>query len=551
MFPWNSGGKLGDITGHSQALLSCSFKPQRPFRVVAAGEDFGVYFYKGPPFKYETHDKTHKRFVNSVRYAAGGEHYASAGSDKRMQLFDGKTGAKLRDIATGKKKSEEHSGSIYELSFCPTDSHLLMSASADRTCKLWQLAKADDADDAKDELLHTWRFARTGEAGVADMQVACLMLEDDYILSVSLSGHINYLSRDSEQPIKVVSGHQTTVTSLAVDRANGLVYSADANGRLLRVDGATGWADDMVGQPHGEATGVKFMETSMDDTLLLTVANDDRVVATSIGDKDANLLRFGVVVTSEPAAAAAAAADEEKKEDGGIEVSEKLGGSCRCFAAGNASLICAAGTHRNAVVLLQVADGAMSVLQTLELDYTPSAVAFSMDDSMMAVGGEDKCIYLYQKGADSTEFALFARICHSTFLTRKLVEVAFQPEGNYLASADGNRQIWIWDLDKIASAEDKGLESTDVFVPENNTRSFQFHSAIASSICWSPSGKQLASAGHDSQIIIWVAAGEASNDYIRLEHAFFESIRDLKWIDEERVVACSVDATVRFFKIAA
>lgn len=56
---WDSGSNVGEFDGHSKRVLSCTFKPTRPFRIVTGGEDFIVNFYEGPPFKF----KLSHRFV--------------------------------------------------------------------------------------------------------------------------------------------------------------------------------------------------------------------------------------------------------------------------------------------------------------------------------------------------------------------------------------------------------------------------------------------------------------------------------------------------------
>ncbi|XP_057995039.1 actin-interacting protein 1-2-like [Hevea brasiliensis] len=50
-FMWDSGTNVGEFDGHSRRVLSCAFKPTRPFRIVTCGGDFLVNFYEGPPFK--------------------------------------------------------------------------------------------------------------------------------------------------------------------------------------------------------------------------------------------------------------------------------------------------------------------------------------------------------------------------------------------------------------------------------------------------------------------------------------------------------------------
>jgi WD40 repeat protein len=53
-FLWDSGSTVGEFDGHSKRVLSCAFKPNRPFRIATCGEDFLVNFYEGPPFRFKT-----------------------------------------------------------------------------------------------------------------------------------------------------------------------------------------------------------------------------------------------------------------------------------------------------------------------------------------------------------------------------------------------------------------------------------------------------------------------------------------------------------------
>lgn len=55
--------------------------------------------------------KTHTKFVQDVRYAASGDHFASVGSDAKIFVYDGKTGDTL-----GEFTENGHKGSIVRLS---------------------------------------------------------------------------------------------------------------------------------------------------------------------------------------------------------------------------------------------------------------------------------------------------------------------------------------------------------------------------------------------------------------------------------------------------
>jgi WD repeat-containing protein 1 (actin-interacting protein 1) len=52
IFDWQSGNQFGAIDGHSQKIISVSFKPTRPFRIATSSEDLAVNYYEGPPFKF-------------------------------------------------------------------------------------------------------------------------------------------------------------------------------------------------------------------------------------------------------------------------------------------------------------------------------------------------------------------------------------------------------------------------------------------------------------------------------------------------------------------
>ena len=53
VFLWDSGSSVGTISGHSKLINAIAYRPERPFRVVTAGEDKHVNIYEGPPFKYK------------------------------------------------------------------------------------------------------------------------------------------------------------------------------------------------------------------------------------------------------------------------------------------------------------------------------------------------------------------------------------------------------------------------------------------------------------------------------------------------------------------
>ncbi|KAK2964836.1 putative 66 kDa stress protein [Blattamonas nauphoetae] len=134
VFNWDTGTSLGDISGHTAQLLAGTIRPCRPYRVVTAGEDKLVNFYKGPPFKYDHSVREHQKFVNSIEYASDGSVFVTGGGDKTILLYDGTEG-------TVKGKFSEEGGhklSVFSLAFSK-DNKQLFSCSADKTMKLWDV----------------------------------------------------------------------------------------------------------------------------------------------------------------------------------------------------------------------------------------------------------------------------------------------------------------------------------------------------------------------------------------------------------------------------
>eukprot|EP01083_Nonionella_stella_P003016 8595_1 len=276
VFPWNTNNKLGTLGGATKGFLCCDFKPNRPFRVITGSEDFGVYYYKGPPFKFENVSKDHDNYVQAVKFRPDGSVYITASSDKRIIAYDAKTATKIKVICDGKKnKKTHHIGSIYELAWSP-DGKRFISSSADKTCKVWNYESGD--------LLHTFRFA--DKPSIADMQVSCLWM-DKYLLSVSLSGKINYLdlALKEERPVRVLTGHKRSVYDVAYDRQRNLVFSGDADCRVIRTECKTGECVDVVGDPH-KCAQISIVRVSSDCRALYTIGVNDTLCKSIICDDE-------------------------------------------------------------------------------------------------------------------------------------------------------------------------------------------------------------------------------------------------------------------------
>ena len=175
-----------------------------------------------------------------------------------MIIFDGKTGDKLYDLG-----SPAHTGSIYSLCWDPNSGKIL-SVSGDKTAKLWDV-------EGKTML----REFKLGDA-VDDQQVGCLW-QNGHVLSVSLSGKINYLNINDGGILRTVRGHTKSVTALAV--ANTTIFSASHDGLIIHWNAATGdmgavATNESINQHSNQVNSMAFHGLS---NTLVTCGLDDTI----------------------------------------------------------------------------------------------------------------------------------------------------------------------------------------------------------------------------------------------------------------------------------
>lgn len=261
---YDSGNSVGEITGHSSVINAVSIRQQRPYRAVTASDDKTLVFYHGAPFKFNTSlTGNHSNFVQGVSFSPDGEYFVSVGSDRKIFLYDGKTGELKSEIAYG---GAGHKGGVYSVGWSK-DSKRFVTSSADQTVKLWDIEQQSNA--------HTWRFGPEGAPSVGDHQVGVIWTprSDDTIISLSLAGDLNYLDLSSEKPRKVVTGHQKAITALKVSRETKTLFTGSYDGRICKWDTKSGTASSVDGKGHvGNVSG--FAESSAGT--IVSVAWDDQ-----------------------------------------------------------------------------------------------------------------------------------------------------------------------------------------------------------------------------------------------------------------------------------
>ncbi|KAJ8269323.1 hypothetical protein COCON_G00119300 [Conger conger] len=376
VFLWDSGSSVGEISGHTKRVNSVDIKQTRPYRLASGSDDGTAAFFEGPPFRWKLQTKENKGFVNCVRFSPDGSRYAAAGSDGKIAIFDGKDSETMIASLGG---DQAHKGGIYAVSWSP-DSTQLISASGDKTVKLW--------DVASNTAVTTFNMG----SEVNDQQLGCLW-QNEHLLSVSLSGYINYLDKNNpDRPLRILKGHSNSVT---------LKYSfLTPTPRYW--DAESGESDGFCGKGHSNQVSKMAVNQSGQ---LVSCSMDDTVRQTGLDKKD-----YG-------------ASDVVKMDVQPQWVS--------VGPDGYVVVVCI-----NQLVLLK--DG-KRVFTLGDLDYDPTAVAVHPANGDVAVGGSDRKVHLYSIQGNTLKDE------GKTLETEGAVtDTVYSHDGAFLAASDDKKAIVVF-----------------------------------------------------------------------------------------------------------
>ncbi|KAI9088638.1 hypothetical protein K1719_029752 [Acacia pycnantha] len=392
-FMWDSGSTVGDFDGHSRRVLSCAFKPTRPFRIVSCGEDFLVNFYDGPPFKFNMSIRDHSNFVNCVRFSPDGTKFITVSSDRKGNTYDGKSGDKLGELSA----EGGHKGSIYAVSWSP-DSKQVLTVSADKSAKIW-----DILEDGSGSLNKTFSSSESG--GVEDMLVGCLW-QNNHLLTVTLGGMINlYSATDLDKSPISLSGHMKNVALLTVlNRSEKMLLSCSYDGVILKWIVGNGCCGKLDSKQFG--------------LIKLLAAGEEEVITAGFDKK----------VWRVPLQEANFGAPEQ------IDVGSQPKDLSLALDSPKLALV----AIESGIVLL---DGS-EIVATHNLDFTVTASATSPDGSEAIVGGQDGKLHVYSvSGNTLTEEKVLEKHRGAISVIRYSADVTM------FASADLNREAVVWDRD--------------------------------------------------------------------------------------------------------
>ncbi|KAH7878576.1 WD40-repeat-containing domain protein [Lentinula edodes] len=477
-FMMDTGTSTGVISGHFKAVNAVSIRHQRPFRAATGGDDAGIIFHQGVPYKYDKSIKTHTKFVQDVRYAPSGDIFASVGSDFKIFLYDGKNGDTLDEVT-----DSPHKGSIMACTWSP-DSKSLVTSSADCTVKLW------DVETRK--AITTWTVGN----GVSFQQVGNTWSGESDVVSLSLSGDLNVFDiRTGDKPSRIIQGPQKPITAIApVPALPDTFLAGTADGRVLSYSKTTGESSHMQGVNH--STLVTSLASSSAGGSAFSAGFDDCV--REIGSDGTGFTPSSFSLSSQPKSLAVG-------DDASVFVAE----------------------IKNSIEVIR----SNQKIFDLSTKYTPSAIA--VKGSLVAIGGEDSKVHLYQWDGKSLEDDAVPILQGNKAVVSAL---AFSPDGNLLASGDSSGSISLFDI------KEKKLI----------TSRWSFHTARVNSLSWTSDSKHCASGSLDTHVYIWSVAKPLRN--IAIKNAGARGVNAVLWIDNSngktgQLVSSGADASVKVWEV--
>lgn len=240
---------------------------------------------------------------------------------------------------------------------------------------------------------------------VLDQQISCLW-QNKYLLSVSLSGFINYLDvNNPTTPLRVVKGHNRTITALAVNAASDkkIVYTGSCDGCITHWDPQSGDHDRIIGKSHSN----QVSDFAFDgNNKMYSIGYDDivRVIDVNTNEFDTS---------------------NEFKLD---QQPHSL-----CLTPDGQLLLIACHSQ---VQVRRSRDG--GIVSAAPAPYEPSSISISANNDVAVGSNKENRVYVYS--FDGQKLTEKSKMDHRAPIT----DVAYSPDGKYLAASDQNRKIVLY-----------------------------------------------------------------------------------------------------------
>ena len=450
-------------TGHSDAVRSVSFSPDRKY-IASGSDDDTVKLWEVESGKEIRTFTGHTDDVESVSFSPDGKYLASGSADDTVKLWEVESGKEIRTFSG-------HTSYVSSVSFS-SDGKYLASGSWDRTIKLWEVESGKEI--------------RTFSGHTDFVRSVSFSPDGKYLASGSEDDTVKLWELESGKEIRTLTGHTDVVESVSFSPDGKYIASGsnDATVKLWEVDSGeeirtlTGHTDDVESvsfSPDG-----KYLASGGSTIELWEVENGKEIWSVS----DYTDCVSSVSFSPDGKFLASGSADDTVKlweVESGKEIRTFSGHTAYVSSVSFSpdGKYIARGSVDDTVKLWEVESGKEIRTLTGHTDSVES-VSFSPDGKYIASESWDGTIKLWEVKSGK-EIRTFSG--HTVYVS----SVSFSPDGKYLASGSDDT-VKLWEVDS-------GKE----------IRTLTGQTPWVASVNFSSDGKYLASGSLDGTVKLWDA----------------------------------------------
>ena len=489
---WPSNGKIPirTFSGHTNTVHRVVFHPHRPL-LASASQDGTIRLWSITGGLEHTFRRG--MAVLNLAFSPDGEALAAGYQDGKIRIW--------RLDGTFIQEIKAHNRQVYGIRYS-ADGQAILSVGGDGTIKLWKKAWGLNA------LSHTThgKVLHHFHTPILDIQIS----PDGQLISTTTSTGVVRISNLKGQMVESFRGHDGHVYGVCFSPDGRLLASAgdDKTIRLWNLDGI----GLHVAQGHqGRIISAAFSRPSQHaPDIKLATAGEDHTV--KLWQLDGALL---------------------KTFQGHQDLVRQV-----CFSPDNHYI--ASASNDGTIKLWHVSG---SLIQTVSHHYGGVRdVTFSQDGRYLISAGHDRIVRIWPLGAVPYTPASTTQPLEFHGARARVLSVAISPDGRVLAGASG-RSVILWPInvevmDNQATDEPRSESVGQYHLPHA-------HNARVLSVCFSPDGQYLATAGADKVIKLWRRNGK----WLRTLKGHQATVKQVCFSpDGQFLISFSSDRTVRIWR---